>query len=150
MTNERNSSIIDRLHVNNYHIHFIFQRKINADKYKIKEKCAHFSNMSSSNVTVSSEANTLNHIAGQVVIWGLLICFIFGSFGFLSNIYVFTRPSLRGNPCSMYFLSSSVAGLIFLLVSVPFRVLQYGFNIDPTYYLLGFCKTEYYIIFSAR
>ncbi len=106
--------------------------------------------MSSSNVSVSSEANTLNRIATEITIWGLIICFIFGGFGFLSNIYVFTRPSLRANPCSMYFLSSSIAGLIFLIVSVPFRVLQFGFNIDPTYYLLGFCKTEYYITYPAR
>jgi len=106
--------------------------------------------MSSSNVTVSSEVNTLNRIVTELAIWGSAICFILGVLGFLSNIYVFTRPSLRGNPCSMYFLSSSIAGLIFLIVSLPFRVLQIGFNIDPTYYLLGFCKTEYYITFPAR
>jgi hypothetical protein len=150
MSNERNPSIIDRLHTDNYHFYFIFRSEINADKYKIKKRYSHFSKMSLSNVTVSSEANTLNRIADQSVIWGDGICFIFGGFGFLSNIYVFTRPSLRGNPCSMYFLSSSIAGLIFLLVSVPFRVLQFGFNIDPTYYLLGFCKTEYYITYPAR
>ncbi len=42
MTNERNSSIINRLHLNNYHIYFIFQSKITADKYKINKKVFSF------------------------------------------------------------------------------------------------------------
>jgi hypothetical protein len=106
--------------------------------------------MSSPNATILDEARTLNYISAQLIIWGLSTCFIFGFTGFLLNIYVFLRPSLRKNPCSMYFLSSSIAGLIFLGVSGPFRLLQYGFNLDPTYYLLDFCKIEYYITFSSR
>jgi hypothetical protein len=106
--------------------------------------------MSSSNVTILDEVKRFNYITAQITIWGLLICFIFGFIGYLLNIYVFIQPSLRKNPCSMYFLSSSIAGSIFLSVSAPFRVLQFGFNIDPTYYLLEFCKIEYYITFSSR
>jgi hypothetical protein len=106
--------------------------------------------MSSSNVTILDEVKRINYITAQITIWGLAVCFLFGFIGFLLNIYVFIQPSLRKNPCSMYFLSSSTAGLIFLSVSAPFRVLQIGFNIDPTYYLLAFCKIEYYITFSSR
>jgi hypothetical protein len=106
--------------------------------------------MSSSNATNLDEIRTINYISTQLTIWGVMVCFIFGFTGFILNIYVFTQPSLRKNPCSMYFLSSSVAGLIFLGVSGPFRILQFGFNIDPTYYILDFCKTEYYITFSSR
>ena len=118
-------------------------------KYK-KSKCSHFDIMSSPNVTVSSEVNTLNRISSQLIIWGCVGFFIIGVTGCLLNIYVFIQPSLRRNPCSMYFLSSTIAGFIFLIVSIPFRVLQFGFNIDPTYYLLGWCKTEYYITFTTR
>jgi len=95
--------------------------------------------MSSSNDTILNEVQRLNYITAQLTIWVLVLCFIFGFTGFLLNIYVFIQLSLRKNPCSMYFLSSSIAGLIFLSISGPFRALQYGFNIDPIYYLLGFC-----------
>ncbi|CAF3714352.1 unnamed protein product [Adineta steineri] len=106
--------------------------------------------MSSSNATNLNEINTLNRISSQLTIWGDVVFFIFGISGNLLNIYVFTQRSLRRNPCAMYFLSSTTACSIFYFVSMPFRILQYGFNIDPTYYLLGFCKTEYYITFPTR
>lgn len=106
--------------------------------------------MSSLNVSNLNEIQKLNYITGQITFWGLMVCFIFGIPGFILNIYVFLRPALRKNPCAMYFLSSSVTGFIIISVTGSSRILQYTFNIDPTYYLLELCKIQYYISFSSR
>ncbi|CAF4373274.1 unnamed protein product, partial [Adineta steineri] len=63
--------------------------------------------MSSSNATLA-EVNALNY--GNSIfyqIWTyLLLCL--GTIGHSLNIYVFTRPTLRSNPCTRYFLAATI------------------------------------------
>ncbi|CAF4199762.1 unnamed protein product, partial [Rotaria sordida] len=82
--------------------------------------------------------------------WTHPIIFLFGVISNTVNIYVFTRPSLRQNPCCMYFLSSSITALIYTIINLPLRTLQYGYKIDPTTYLLSLCKIKYFFTFTWR
>jgi hypothetical protein len=110
--------------------------------------------MSLANVTysysVQNEIIALNRSIVLFVRCAAPIIFALGVTCNLLNIFVFTRPSLRRNPCCMYFLSSSVAALIYHLVEIPFRFFQFGFNLDPTRYLLSICKLRYYFAFTWR
>jgi hypothetical protein len=110
--------------------------------------------MSLPNVTnaynVQNEIDALNRSIILFARCAAPIIFTFGVTCNILNIFVFTRPSLRRNPCCMYFLSSSVAALIYHLIDVPFRFLQYGYNIDPTRYILSLCKIRYYFAFTWR
>jgi hypothetical protein len=110
--------------------------------------------MSSSNVTilgnVQNDIDTINWIIIIISRWGSPSIFLFGLISNTLNIYVFTRLSLRRNPCSMYFLSSSITALAYTLINLPLRTLQYGYKIDPTSYLLSFCKIKYFFTYTWR
>ncbi|CAF4160203.1 unnamed protein product [Adineta steineri] len=78
--------------------------------------------MSLSNASLA-EINALHY--GNIIFyqfWSyLLVCL--GTVGHSLNIYVFTRPILRSNPCTRYFLATAIAerthpGLLLLLLSI--------------------------------
>ncbi|CAF1122845.1 unnamed protein product [Adineta ricciae] len=54
--------------------------------------------------------------------------FIVGLIGHTLNICVFTRRSLRFNPCVRYLLASAVAGYFIIFGILPVRLLQFGYN----------------------
>jgi hypothetical protein len=66
------------------------------------------------------------------------------------NVLVFTRPSLRSQPCSLYFLSATCFNLFVIFVVIPVRIVSEGFNIDLANYNLGICKTEIFAFNVAR
>jgi len=74
-----------------------------------------------------------------------------GTVGHLLNFYVFTRPTLRPNPCARYFLAASIFSMLNTCVALPIRLVQSGYvNTDPGAYSLLFCKLSWFIIFSLR
>ncbi|CAF1307063.1 unnamed protein product [Adineta ricciae] len=79
-----------------------------------------------------------------------IVNFLLGAFGLLINIYVFTRPTLRQEPCSMYFLISSCYNLFVVFVVMPVRVLSNAYNISASNYNFGICKFEYFIFYATR
>ncbi|UJR11481.1 hypothetical protein I4U23_015660 [Adineta vaga] len=109
--------------------------------------------MSSSNVTSSSsiqtELHTINSFLSILTKWILPITSFVGVISNILNIYVFTRTTLRKNPCCMYFLSSSVAALIYTIINTPFRTLQ-AYNIDPTVAISEICKIKYFFTYAWR
>ncbi|CAF4176893.1 unnamed protein product, partial [Adineta steineri] len=62
-----------------------------------------------------------------------LIILIFGTIGNLINILVFSRRSLRKQPCSIYFLGASIASLFALYSGLLSRLLS-GYNLDISIY----------------
>jgi hypothetical protein len=63
-----------------------------------------------------------------------------GTVGHLMSIYVFTRPALRINPCSRYFLAATIIGLLNTFYTLPLRMIQSAFvNTDPGAYSDIFC-----------
>ena len=108
--------------------------------------------MSSSNTThLQSEANNLNYIAMMFVRCYCYLAMPFGVVGHLLNIYVFTCPSLRSNPCTRYFLAATAIGMITTLYTLPMRLIQSGFiDTDPGSYSTVFCKITWLVQYSIR
>ncbi|CAF1106723.1 unnamed protein product [Rotaria sp. Silwood1] len=71
---------------------------------------------------------------------------VLGCMGNILNILVFTRQRLIKNPCSTYFLCSSIANLIVLIFGLVSRFFSDGLGIDPVSTNLGFCRFRYFIL----
>ena len=108
--------------------------------------------MSSSNITgLQLEANNLNYIAMMFVRCYCYVIIPLGVVGHLLNIHVFTRPSLRSNPCASYFLAATAIGMITTLYTLPMRLVQSGFvETDPGAQSVLFCKITWLVQYSIR
>ena len=74
-----------------------------------------------------------------------------GAVGHLLSIYVFTRSSMRSNPCSRYLLAATTFGMMLTIYTVPMRLIQSGFiNTDPGAYSVVFSKTTWFKLYSIR
>lgn len=65
---------------------------------------------------------------------------VFGLFGNIFNICTFTQANLVKNPCSTYFLSSSITNVMVLISGLIVRSLMDGFGIDLVSSSLAFCR----------
>jgi hypothetical protein len=74
---------------------------------------------------------------------------IIGTFGNIMNILIFTRRSLRTNPCSFYFLILSINNLFVLYVALLTRLLSSGWNIDPSNTNIVLCKLRIFFVYSS-
>ncbi|CAF1104586.1 unnamed protein product [Adineta steineri] len=77
----------------------------------------------------------------------LSIQLIVGTFGNLMNILIFTRRTLRNNPCSLYFLASSIGNIFFLYSSLLSRLLSSGWQIDFSNTSVLLCKLRIYFVY---
>lgn len=66
------------------------------------------------------------------------------------NVYVFTRPTLRSNPCVRYFLAATLASILVTYVNGLLRLLQNVYSIDMFGYSNASCKALTYIAFWAK
>lgn len=100
----------------------------------------------SNNLTESSLIPYLNSITRELNRYIPLPALVLGTIGNLLNLLVFTRPFLQKNPCSLYFVSGSIANFVSLYVGLitPFLGL---YNSDPTQRSNILCKTRYYLRF---
>ncbi len=94
--------------------------------------------------------NQLNSAGSVIFISFSIINFALGSVGLIFNILVFTRPALRREPCSFYFLSSTCYDLFVVFLILPVRILSNSYNINGANYNVSVCKIETYIFFVAR
>ncbi|CAF0716345.1 unnamed protein product [Adineta steineri] len=69
----------------------------------------------------------------------------FGLVGGLLNTYVFSKSSLRSNPCCLFLLALNIVDLLHLHNSLLIRVLQVGFHWDPMVIFPIICRLRYYI-----
>jgi growth hormone secretagogue receptor len=102
--------------------------------------------MSSIDVTI----NQLNVAAVVIFVAGSIINFALGGVGLIFNILVFTRPALRREPCSFYFLSSTCYDLFVVFLILPVRILSIVYNINGANYNLGVCKIENFTFYVTR
>lgn len=79
-----------------------------------------------------------------------IVTFLLGSIGHALNFYVFTRHELRSNPCTCYFLASTVAGCGVVYGAIPLRFLQTVYDIDTFTYSLPSCKILTYLLNCFR
>jgi hypothetical protein len=106
--------------------------------------------MSLSNASLA-EINALNY--ANIIFyqfWSyLLVCL--GTVGHSLNIYVFTRPKLRSNPCARYFLAAAISGIFVTIVNVMLRLLQLMYPAyNPFGYSTASCKILSFIVYSSR
>ncbi|CAF1239581.1 unnamed protein product, partial [Adineta steineri] len=105
--------------------------------------------MSSSNTT-TTEADI---IKADGIIFYQVFCYsmlAFGIIGHTLSIYVFTRPVLRSNPCSRYFLASTISGCFVVLINMPLRLLQLGYNINIFTNSIIVCKIVSLLLLWAK
>jgi hypothetical protein len=83
--------------------------------------------------------------------WYCCLVIPLGIVGHLMSIYVFSRPKLKRNRCSVYFLSLTIFGLLETCYSLAMRMIQSGFiDRDTCAYSLMFFKMTWFALFSIR
>lgn len=102
------------------------------------------SNSSTSNLIIT--LNTLSPYLNRYLSIGILV---FGSIGNILNCLALSQRTLRSNPCSFFFLTSSMASLITLISGVLVRLLA-GFSADLTDTVNWLCKLRIFILFDSR
>ena len=78
-----------------------------------------------------------------------IVQLVLGTFGNIMNILIFTRRSLRTNPCSLYFLASSINNLFVLYVALLTRLLSSGWKIDPSNSSTTLCKLRIFFVYTS-
>ncbi|CAF1353336.1 unnamed protein product [Adineta steineri] len=96
--------------------------------------------MSSINTTIDQ----INAASAGMVVFLSVINFVPGLIGVVFNLIVFTRPTLRQEPCSLYFFASTCLDLYVILVIIPVRIVSNGYNLDWANYNIAVCKLEFY------
>ncbi|CAF1516197.1 unnamed protein product [Adineta ricciae] len=99
--------------------------------------------MGNSTSVIITNLNTIGYWINQIF---LPITIILGTFGNLFNIIIFTRPTLRKNPCALYFLCGSINNFFTLYVTILSRYLIVGWSINAASYNDLLCKLRNYAI----
>jgi len=93
---------------------------------------------------------TLDVIEFSLICYFCTVLHIFGTFGNLLNILIFTRPKLRSIPCSWYLLAATCANSIALYTGCLTRVLStFGINPQTKLGLAIYCKTRSFFTYSS-
>jgi hypothetical protein len=88
-------------------------------------------------------AVNLPYIQKEMIRYGMSIYFVLGIVGNICNCMMFTRHLYRQTPSSIYFLSLSIFGIMYLIWSVVpnFYTLNHS---DPANQSLFYCKVKHY------
>ncbi|CAF2087004.1 unnamed protein product [Rotaria magnacalcarata] len=100
----------------------------------------------------SSEADiilNLSLISAQINRYLPIAILLFGTIGNILNCLVLSQKSLRSNPCSWFFLASSISSLITLISGVAVRLLA-GWSTDLTNTVPWLCKLRIFVLFVSR
>jgi hypothetical protein len=100
------------------------------------------------NITNPSTIAYLNFITGEFNRYIPLPFLFFGTIGNILNILVFTRPLLRTNPCSLYFVSGSIINFLSLYDGLITPFLG-SYGLDPTQKINILCKIRYYLRYAS-
>ncbi|CAF3006073.1 unnamed protein product [Rotaria sp. Silwood2] len=68
-----------------------------------------------------------------------------GSLSCILSVIVFTRKTLRKNPCSTYFIALYVVNFLYIHMSLLPLTLEIGYNIDVNSYNLFYCRFSLYV-----
>ena len=105
--------------------------------------------MSSSNTSTVETDAIVNASRIFYQSWSyLLICL--GTIGHSLSVYVFTRPTLRSNPCVRYFFAATISGLVVTWINLPLRLSQTMYNRDAFGYSTASCKILTFIVTWSR
>lgn len=106
--------------------------------------------MSTSNISLTAQANNVTQsMILCIKIWSYCL-FIFGMIGHTLNIYVFTRPKFRKNPCVLYLLAATIFGYGTASFVTLIRMLQISYRIDIFAYSSLSCQIVSYIFATNK
>ncbi|CAF0991039.1 unnamed protein product [Didymodactylos carnosus] len=78
-----------------------------------------------------------------------MVMLIFGTFGNILNVLIFTQQSLRSNSCANYFLASTIVDFVSLYFGYITRIFG-SYNVNPpTSNLAIYCKFRTYFTYVA-
>ncbi|CAF1452021.1 unnamed protein product [Adineta ricciae] len=101
-------------------------------------------------MTSNSTSNLDEHL-NQILFWIghfiLIIQMVFGTFGNLLNIIIFTRRALRNNSCSMYFLIVSISNLLEIYIVTLFNHISTSWNWIPANTNIVWCKINGFLTY---
>jgi hypothetical protein len=79
-----------------------------------------------------------------------IVQLVFGTFGNIFNIIIFTRRILRNNPCSMYFLAASISNCFELcLVVLPPYLINNWHWADPATTNVVWCAIRAFLLYPS-
>lgn len=81
--------------------------------------------------------------------YGMGTIWVVGNFGSFFSCWIFLQPSLRKNPCVMYFLASSASQFLTFNFALFTRMLHFGYNIQTLNSIRWYCKIRFYIFYIA-
>lgn len=94
-----------------------------------------------------SVANSLYAIQIEIFRIGGPILIGIGTISCLLNLMVFSKSTLRKNPCAIYFIILNIINFLYFYLGLTFTVLAVGYSIDPSTTNLIFCRFRYYMAF---
>lgn len=106
--------------------------------------------MSSSANATLAEIKAINASSIVFVQTWCYVMMILGVIGHTLNVYTFTRPLLRHNPCSRYFLASAVSGCLVVGLNLPIRLMQAGYAMNIVTQSALACQMITFILFWVR
>ncbi|CAF4170197.1 unnamed protein product, partial [Rotaria sp. Silwood2] len=92
---------------------------------------------------------SLNNMSTQLNRYCSVFIFIFGVLGNILNCIVLSQRPLRKNPCSFFFLISSMANLTSILSGLTTRMLA-GYAVDLTNTIDWLCKLRVFVLMVSR
>jgi hypothetical protein len=101
-----------------------------------------------SSVDVSFIAS-LSNVSAMLNRYFAIFIFIFGTIGNVLNFFVLSQPTLRSNPCALFFLVSSIAHLSFIFSGLTTRMLA-GWAADLTNTIGWLCKLRGFVLYTSR
>jgi hypothetical protein len=93
--------------------------------------------MSSSALLYSIQRNLFRFGGPVLFTAGIISCIL--------NVMVFTKNTLRKNPCTICFLAVNIINFLYLYLGLLFVILAAGYDIDPSANNTNFCRFRFYI-----
>ncbi|CAF1438750.1 unnamed protein product [Adineta steineri] len=93
--------------------------------------------MSTSTVLYTIQTNLFRFGGPALILIGSISC--------IFNLMVFTKSTLRKNPCTICFIAVNSQNLIYYYVAVLVTTLSVGYDIDPSSISIHFCRFRFYV-----
>ena len=79
--------------------------------------------------------------------YGGILLIVLGTISCIISIVVFSKKTLRKNPCSIYFLALNIANFFMIYIVILGLTTESGFNLYSSAYNLDLCRFKIYTSF---
>ncbi|CAF1431429.1 unnamed protein product [Adineta steineri] len=102
----------------------------------------------SSQFEISDYTVSLQRAEKYLFQYGGLILIVLGSIGCLLSWIVFSKKTLRKNPCSIYMMAFHIANFTYIITLILPSVLSIGYGLTFITSTLGLCRFSIYMAFA--